>query len=287
MTDITILGLGDMGAALAATLLDKGHSVTVWNRTAAKADPLRGKGAAVARRVDEAVRASPVVIACLLDYAAFTDAFAEAEYVLRGKTLVNLTSGVPRQAREFAAHFEALGVAYVDGGILAVPAMIGGPGSLVLYAGDRQAFETALPLLEALGTARFMGEDAGLAALYDIALLSGMYGLFGGALHASALIHNAGNSVVSFMPMLQEWLSAMGGTLPAMAESIDANDHDQRGGSNLAMQATGLDTMVAASREHGVDPAFLLPMQALMRRHVEQGHGREDVSGLVRQLMTI
>jgi 3-hydroxyisobutyrate dehydrogenase-like beta-hydroxyacid dehydrogenase len=40
MSDVTVIGLGAMGSALAATLIEKGHVVTVWHRTAAKAAPL-------------------------------------------------------------------------------------------------------------------------------------------------------------------------------------------------------------------------------------------------------
>ena len=48
MTDISVIGLGDMGSALAQTLLKNGYSVTVWNRSADKADPLMAAGAALA-----------------------------------------------------------------------------------------------------------------------------------------------------------------------------------------------------------------------------------------------
>ncbi|MFD0851664.1 NAD(P)-binding domain-containing protein, partial [Actinomadura adrarensis] len=45
---VTVLGLGSMGSALAATLLDQGHPTTVWNRSADKAKPLVDKGARLA-----------------------------------------------------------------------------------------------------------------------------------------------------------------------------------------------------------------------------------------------
>ncbi|NUP95409.1 MAG: NAD(P)-binding domain-containing protein, partial [Planctomycetaceae bacterium] len=48
MKDVAVLGLGLLGAGFAESLLEKGHKVRVWNRTAAKALPLREKGATVA-----------------------------------------------------------------------------------------------------------------------------------------------------------------------------------------------------------------------------------------------
>ena len=65
MTDISVIGLGDMGSALASTLLNNGYSVTVWNRSADKADPLTAAGAALASSPKEAIAASPATITCI------------------------------------------------------------------------------------------------------------------------------------------------------------------------------------------------------------------------------
>ncbi|MCJ7780453.1 MAG: NAD(P)-binding domain-containing protein, partial [Acidimicrobiia bacterium] len=69
MSDVTVIGLGAMGSALAATLIEKGHAVTVWNRTAAKAAPLVSAGAVQAATPRDAVAASPVTIVCVGGYA--------------------------------------------------------------------------------------------------------------------------------------------------------------------------------------------------------------------------
>ena len=52
---ITVIGLGNMGSALARRFLAGGHPTTVWNRTAAKADPLRAAGATVAPNAASAI----------------------------------------------------------------------------------------------------------------------------------------------------------------------------------------------------------------------------------------
>ena len=70
MSNVSVIGLGPMGIALAQALISAGHNVTVWNRTASKAEPLIKDGAALAPSVASAVGASPVVIVCVADYAA-------------------------------------------------------------------------------------------------------------------------------------------------------------------------------------------------------------------------
>jgi 3-hydroxyisobutyrate dehydrogenase-like beta-hydroxyacid dehydrogenase len=245
MTDVTVLGMGAMGRALASSLVTAGRSVTVWNRTPGRSVP----GAAVASSVGSAVAASPVVVVCVVDYAAVRSFLSPADVV--GRTVVNLTNGTPRQARDASLAF---GSSYVDGGIMAVPRMIGLPGSLVLYSGSASAFSLARPVLEAFGEARFLGEDPGRAALYDLALLSGMYGMFGGVYHALAL---TASEDLDVRPMLKAWLSAMLAVLP---------DGEDKTDSNLAMQAAAYVNLLDASRDQKVRADLVAPMGDLLAR---------------------
>jgi 3-hydroxyisobutyrate dehydrogenase-like beta-hydroxyacid dehydrogenase len=245
MTDVTVLGMGAMGRALASSLVAGGQTVTVWNRTPGRSVP----GAVVASSVGSAVAASPVVVVCVVDYAAMRSFLSPDDFA--GRTVVNLTNGTPAQARDASLAF---GSSYVDGGIMAVPPMIGRPGSLVLYSGSSSAFSAVRPVLEVFGEARFLGEDPGRAALYDLALLSGMYGMFGGVYHALAL---TASEDLDVRPLLKAWLSAMLAVLPDGADKTD---------SNLAMQAVAYVNLLDASRDQGVRTDLVAPMGDLLAR---------------------
>src|SRR5438874_8549365 len=65
MSEISVIGLGAMGSALARTLLQADHHVTVWNRTAAKMDPLLALGAKGATDIVDAVATSPLILVCV------------------------------------------------------------------------------------------------------------------------------------------------------------------------------------------------------------------------------
>ena len=190
-----------------------------------------------------------MVVVCVVDYAAVRSFLSPAD--VEGRTVVNLTNGTPRQARDASLAF---GSSYVDGGIMAVPRMIGLPGSLVLYSGSASAFSLARPVLEAFGEARFLGEDPGRAALCDLALLSGMYGMFGGVYHALAL---TASEDLDVRPMLKAWLSAMLAVLP---------DGEDKTDSNLAMQAAAYVNLLDASRDQGVRTDLVAPMGDLLTR---------------------
>ncbi|MEU4407463.1 NAD(P)-binding domain-containing protein [Streptosporangium sp. NPDC023963] len=296
---MTVIGLGAMGRALAGAFLDSGHPTTVWNRTAGKGGELTERGATEAATAAEAVAASPVVVICVLDYDAVREVLgAPARNVpegsgapgtvtglLAGRTLVNLTNGTPRQARELARWASEQGADYLDGGIMAVPPMIGSPGSLILCSGSPETFTAHERTLSALGTVSHLGEDAGRAALYDIALLSAMYGMFGGFFQAVAMVGSEKVPATEFTPLVVSWLEAMLTSLPEMAKAYDANDHSATA-SNLGMQAEAFVNLLDAGRDQGVSTELLEPMGALLHRGVAANRGDDDLSALIDLLRT-
>jgi 3-hydroxyisobutyrate dehydrogenase-like beta-hydroxyacid dehydrogenase len=282
--DVTVLGLGAMGSALAGALLAGGARVVVWNRTPGRDGELVARGAVAAGSVAEAVAASRTVVVCLLDHASVHEVLDPVADELAGRVLVELTNGTPEQARELAGWAARHGAELLSGGIMAVPPMIGTPGAFVLYSGSRAVFDAQRPLLDLLGGSVFVGADPGRAALLDLALLSAMYGMLGGVLHAYALVGSGGVAAGEFAPLLARWLDAMSGFVDDAAERIDARDHARGVVSTLAMQAAAYPGLVAASRAQGVDPALIEALGPLMRRRVEDGHGHEDISGVVELL---
>lgn len=267
MSGVSVIGLGAMGSALAGALLKSGLSVTLWNRSPAKAEALVAKGAVAAASVKDAVEASKLVVACLLVYDTVYEAFEPAKDALAGRTLVNLTNGTPAQAREMAQWAATRGADYLDGSIMAVPPMIGQAEALILYSGAHAAFDAHGKTLGALGAARYLGGDAGLAPLHDIALLTAMYGLFSGVTHAFALTGSEKVPAEKFLPMLTNWLGAVMTWLPDMARRIDASLVEM---IRTKPQAERRRAEGAIQRQHHVGLYFLPQPGAFSR-----GGGRE------------
>ncbi|GAA1607725.1 NAD(P)-binding domain-containing protein [Kribbella sancticallisti] len=284
-TPATVLGLGAMGTALARAFLAAGHPTTVWNRTPDRSPELDDLGVTRAKTVADAIAASPLVVVCLLDDASVRDTLAPAASELGSRTLVNLVNGTPEQARRTADWTTQQDAEYLDGGIMAVPVMIGGPAAFILYSGSETAFERHQADLAALARPTFVGSDPGLAALHDLALLSGMYGMFGGAAHALALISSEKVSPTAFTAeLLVPWLTAMLGAVSGIANDLEYGAEPGAAGSNLAMQAAAFGNLTEASHAQGVDPRMLIPMRDLLDRAVAEGHGDEDLAATVRLL---
>ncbi|WP_257231154.1 NAD(P)-dependent oxidoreductase [Streptomyces sp. UH6] len=272
-TDVSMLGLGAMGSALTTALLDAGRSVTVWNRTPDRTAGPVAHGARAAGSVREAVAASPVVVTCLLGYPSVRETLGRAAGELRGRTLLNLTTTTPNEARELSSWAAGHGTDHLDGAVMAVPAMIGPREGQILYSGSRAAYDALLPLLDVWPAGEFHGEDAGRASLVDLAMLSGMYQMFTGFLHGAAMVASLGMSASDFAARQAPFLSAMTHELAGYAKVVDGGDYTVPGQQSLDF--SDLSHLVRASEEEGVDPAPIAAVQELIGRQIAAGHGSE------------
>ncbi|MCP2247148.1 3-hydroxyisobutyrate dehydrogenase [Lentzea aerocolonigenes] len=270
---VSVLGLGAMGSALAAALIEAGHPTTVWNRSPGKADGLVAQGAAAAATARDAVLNGQVVIACLLDHASVHEVLDPLTDELAGRVLINVTTTTPAQARQSAAWADRAGTAYLDGGIMAVPHMIGRPESSILYSGSAEVFHEYKPLLDLWGTSTYFGEDAGLASLYDLALLSGMYVMFAGFLHGAAMVAPAGITATEFAAAAAPWLTAMTGGFHGFAQVVDGGDYTVPGQQSL--EFSDLTDIVTASADQGVSTEVIDVVQRLIQRQIDAGRGKE------------
>ncbi|MGY2056807.1 imine reductase family protein [Nocardia gipuzkoensis] len=166
---------------------------------------------------------------------------------------------------------------------MAVPSMIGvaGSGGYVFFSGSAELHEIHAETLAVPAGVTYVGADAGSEALYDIALLSGMWGMFAGAAHAFALIGGEDISPVEFAPLLVGYQQAMAGYAYGTAAQLASGDYAEGVESNLAMMVTTNATLLRTAAEQGVSPELLTPFMALMQRRVAEGGGNESTTGVV------
>jgi 2-hydroxy-3-oxopropionate reductase len=163
-TRIGFIGLGLMGRPMGLNLLKAGFSLTVWNRTRARTEPLAAAGAAVGASPREVAERSDVVITIVSDPPALEGVLWGAEGVLgglkRGGLLIDSSTVSPALARRVAADCGQRGIEFLDAPVT------GGTwgaekGELVFMVGGKSAtLERARPVLEAMGKRYFhLGEN--------------------------------------------------------------------------------------------------------------------------------
>ena len=235
-----------MGRALATAALAAGHPTVVWNRTPGRADPLVARGAVLAPTVGDAVRAAPVTIACMIDYAAVRASTSDLTDRPRG-TLINLSSGHAAEARD------------------------------ALYQRHRT-------LLAAFGgTSLHLGDDVGMAAAYETALLDLFAMSVGGLAHAFALAVAEGIAPAAFA----RFAKGIGGLLPDLTDRFAAQlaaGQFPADVSSVASAASALSHVRAAATVHGIDAGPLEAVHRIIERAVAAGHGGDSYARLAQQL---
>jgi 3-hydroxyisobutyrate dehydrogenase len=152
--NVALLGLGTMGAGMAANLLKAGFPLSVYNRTAAKAEELTGLGARAASTPAEAAKGASVIISMLADDTASREVWLGKDGALsaaqKSATLIESSTVSPSWIAEFAKLAEQHGVNLLDAPVTG-SRMQAEAGQLSFLVGGRDAaLETAMPILEAM-----------------------------------------------------------------------------------------------------------------------------------------
>ena len=279
---VSFLGVGEMGSALARAGLSAGYPTSIWNRSADKASALVDAGGRAVGTAAEAVDASDLIVVCLFDHRSVHDVLDPLADRLAGRHLINLTTTSPEGARELAAWAVGVGADYLDGGIMATPETIGTPQSSILYSGSQRLYDDYRDLLELWGAPEYFGDDAGMASLYDLALLSGMYVMFAGFFHGAAMVGTAGVPAKEFATRAAAWLEKVVFAITGYAEIIDGGDYSLPGQQSL--EFSDISDIVDASRGQGISTELVDVVQRLIHRQIDAGHGQDGFARVIESI---
>jgi 3-hydroxyisobutyrate dehydrogenase-like beta-hydroxyacid dehydrogenase len=222
------------------------------------------------------------VIICVFDADA-VEAVLGAEGVtdvLDGRVVVNLTTEALDGGRRHALTLREAGAAYLDGGILSYPRAIGSDAAVILYSGDREAFEANADTLALLaGAQRFVGTGDVDASTAYVAGWVFYYGGLGGFFEAAAFATESGIAL-SDLPAVTAQLLA--GTQDA-ARRIEAGDYSGDQGP-VNGHVDGLPTFLDTVRATGIPGAVLDAFVGYCRLASAAGEGGNDISTIVRTL---
>ena len=253
MSQVTVIGLGNMGTALARALLQNGCAVTAWNRSPEKAAPLLEKGAVLAPSVAAALTASPIIVICVTNYAAANHILDEAGIDLSGRILVQFTTGSPQDARAGETWAQDHGAEYLDCAITGSPSSIGTHSAHILVSGREVTFQKAEPILRVLASnLGYKGDAIGLASAWEMVYIMHYYGMFLSLFHSVQICQAEGIPLEQYIKLLGEqgknyekWL----------CENIQSGNY-QETSSPLELWAGGIQQIAQHAQSSHINDEF-------------------------------
>lgn len=276
MTTIAMLGVGNMGAALGASILQAGHDLVVWNRSRERADALEPLGATVAERPVDAIEACDLLVICLLDQRTtfeVLDADDAAIGSLAGKVVVQLSMRSASEALDFQSWVTGRGAEYLDGFIKAYPRDIGAETSFIHYSGSRHAFDTWRPALEAMGPARFISEDVEQGVRLNCVGVALLEAIVGAYFQSAALAEALGVPDEHILTVLDRALALANTTVQLARRRERLGDEAPASEASLAVHRNALDSNLETLGALGLNHEYATLAAAHLRLAEESGLG--------------
>ncbi len=278
---LAVLGLGRMGSALAAALVERDNEVTVWNRTESKAGALVAAGASRARSPANAIADSEIAIVCVGNYEDSTQMLSDCGD-LSGKTLVQLTTGTAAEAESLQAWVVDKQGLYLDGAILAYPSGIGREETLLVVAGSEKAWDRSARTIKQLGGASvFVGENLAGPIALESAMIGPSLMAIMGMIQGAYVLEQAGLDVRSYAEMLPASVPVLTESLRRQANAI-ANNNFADTEASLGTWAAALNHSDVFGEHGGID--LVGPIRQLLNRAVDSGYGDEEIAAAIKVL---
>jgi 3-hydroxyisobutyrate dehydrogenase-like beta-hydroxyacid dehydrogenase len=288
---VGVVGLGNMGSALADALIAAGHDVTVWNRSAGKTQRFADAGNSVAESVAALAKRADVLVVCLFDHAANLDAVLTEDVgvALSGKTLIQLSHVDTDSLPQYQAWAEGYDIALLKGLIFVYPDDIRSGNGTVVYGGPRAVYDSVRPLLQAMGgrpvwAGSPIDASNAVGAAYSCVLFPAVVGFLNGA----AVCHRAGIDVATFneniiAPLLTG--PVLKGVIDGLAKAAGSRRYRDDLQATLDAWNHDLDLAIDTIERHGVEKGLMGAIAEQFDRTIVAGHGGDDLASVFETLI--
>ena len=277
---IAYFGTGLLGAGFVRHLLELGHEVNVWNRSAAKASALEKDGAKAFASPAEAVRGVEQLHLTLADDAS-VDAVLEpiADAITPSTWIVDHTTTAPTPTAERVARWDARGKRYVHAPVFMGPPNAREGTGAMLVSGQKSRYEALLPTLEKMtGRVIYLGEEPGRAAAFklfgNLVIISSV-GLLG---DVNRLARGLGIPTADAMGLFQGFNPGM--LLPARAAKLAEGDF--AASFELTMARKDVRLMLEEAGRHGAELLVVPGVAAMLDAALARGDGASDMVAMAK-----
>jgi 3-hydroxyisobutyrate dehydrogenase-like beta-hydroxyacid dehydrogenase len=275
---VAVLGLGNIGSGIAGRLLDAGHELHVWNRTAARAEPLTARGAVLEASPGAAVREVEVAITSLADDEAVLGVVigddGVAECLPPSGALVDMSTVSPETSRRLA---RAVDGRFVDAPILGAPQAVTSGQATILLGGPDDLVDRLMPLFEQVSARQLRCGPAGTGTTVKVVanlLLLGQLTVLSEAV-ATAQANGVDDRLIAEL-----------GRTPLVAPALhnrldDVIQGDHQGWFSARLGHKDLRLARTLARSGGLDLAVAATVEALFDEAIAAGLGDRDIAAVV------
>ena len=275
--DIAVIGLGDIGKAIAQNLVKAGHRVGVWNRTPQKAEALVAQGATLVKSAREAFQTAEIVLSLLFDDEAVQQVILDGDTLVGSRaTHVCMSTISTEMVQKLAAAHARHGSGFASGPVFGRPEAAAAAQLQIAIAGPEDIVARVEPALAALGRTWRVGTEPHHAVL---AKLAGNF-LIGAALgslaEACALIAGQGGDPRPAMKLLVETIFSAP-IYKATAPIVASLQAPPRASSGAAIPQKDLGLFLAEAKRSSIEPRFAQLILKQIGEALER-HPTEDVA---------
>lgn len=278
--NVALIGTGLMGFPMAEKLLEAGFNTTVFNRTRAKTEPLKARGANIAETPSEAIRSAEVVILMLADYPAIEETlFAAGKAVdFSDRTIIQMGTILPEESLKLGERVRQGGGVYLEAPVLGSIPNVKEKQLLVMVGATEEQFHAHEKIFRAFGSNIYWIGEVGKAAVVKLALNQLIASLTAGFALSLGVVQKHDVDVDIFMSILRHsalYAPTFDKKLPQMLERNFA-------GANFPLKhlQKDVDLVHTVARSAGLNTVGLQALREIFIRAVEQGFAEADYSAL-------
>jgi 3-hydroxyisobutyrate dehydrogenase len=277
---VAVLGTGRLGQPIAERLRATGHQVVVYNRTRAKAEPLREVGIQVAWRPEEAVRSAECIVLILADAAAIRSVLLTdpVRQELAGRTVIQMGTIGPSESRAVQREVSAAGGDYLEAPVLGSIAEAKAGMLQIMVGGSPEQFARWADLLRSLSPGPRLIGAVGKAAALKLALNQVIAAEIAALALSLGLVRRHGIEVETWMAVLRG--SAL--YAPAYEKKLPRLLRRDYADPNFSTRhlLKDIELCLAEARAHGLDTDGLDGIRRLLEKTIGRGLGEVDYSAL-------
>lgn len=284
MVNVGILGTGLMGQPMAQRLVESGFSVTAYNRTPSKLEPLQSLGIRIAATPREVLETCDCVILMLTDAAAIRSLLLseETQPALSDRAVIQMGTIAATESQSLCDEIAAAGGEYLEATVLgSIPEAK--TGTLIVMVGSTpEQFDRWLDVLKAFGPEPLRMGEVGSAAAVKLAMNQLIGSLTSAFALSLAFVRRQGIAVEDFMQIVRQ--SAL--YAPTFDKKLQRMLDGNYANPNFPVKHLHKDAnlFLKEAQDLGLDASIVEGVDRILQRSLELGLADEDYSALYRAI---